>query len=121
MKLVLESCDDIPEENGFGVIVNKVHPNVLKTLRDSSTQDLMLTKINAQLPKKTIRVYYNPLDSKLDSTNNVNWKADDELKMFVQSLTPVVINTKHVKEIPTESMEEIWENMELQMKALDES
>jgi len=120
MKLVTESCDDIPEENGFGVIVNKIHPEELQQLHEQKAGRQIMTKMNAHLNKKTLRVHYNVFDTKLAGKKNVQWEVNEDLKMFVESLAPITIDASHVKEINTDSMDEVMENMASQMRVLEE-
>merc|ERR1719343_443859 len=81
---------------------------------------MIMTKLNAQLPKKTLRVHFNAFNPDLAGQENTVWEVDLDMRMFVESLPAIAINKESVSEINTDSMDEVMEKMASQMRILEE-
>lgn len=117
IRLVTESCDDIPEENGFAIVINKLGEATMKMLAQQQRE--FLTKVNSQLPKRTTRLHLVKHKDELFEAENVAWNLDETLKGFVEAVPVVKIDPAHVHDIKVDEMEEIKAQMAEKMSELE--
>ena len=114
MNLVLDSA---PEITNYGVVFNKIPEDELKMIPREGKQAL-LTQVSARTTKGESK----PLPIPLFVAENKNLKSKTNatttipgLEDFVLCLPPLVIHSGKVKEISTESFDEMREKLEEQL------
>merc|ERR1711879_1143153 len=84
-------------------------------------QEAFMTKINAELPKKTAQLYTYRLRDDLHDEDNVEWTVDEDLKGFIEAMPALEIDGKNVHDIKLDDMEALKAEMAEKIQLLENS
>jgi len=116
MQLVLEAA---PIGHFYGVIINKMQPEILEELKKGDTAHEFLAMLNEGLPG-TVAVHYNMYQDSLRGKNNVKAEFTTDLIEFIRNVPVLEIDGSKVNDIKETLFDKIKEELSEQIRLLND-
>jgi len=120
MKLVLEAAAQI-KNNSFSIIVNKVSPQICQLMKDVQQFTTMRTKLNANLPSQTDKIFYNANDPGLVDADDQLPSLSAEFSQFVRTAPEIEVAEDQVKPIQWDQFDRMQKDLARMTEALEKN